>query len=75
MVIAKNCQADYATTQFNRYGEYIMSSPKAPYYYKKGTDTYHWETKCSKNHYPDADWVKTDEKPASKEQCNECKGK
>lgn len=52
-----------------------MSQPSAPYYYKDGTDTYHWESKCSKNHYPAAGWHKTNEKPAGKEQCNECKGK
>jgi hypothetical protein len=51
-----------------------MSTPKAPYYYKTGHDTYHWETKCSKNHYPDKDWKKVNEKPAG-EQCNECKSK
>lgn len=53
-----------------------MSKPKAPYYYKKGEDTYHWETSCSKNKYSpsDANWVKINEQP-SKEQCNECKGK
>ncbi|RAJ09765.1 hypothetical protein DEU50_101505 [Aeromonas salmonicida] len=51
-----------------------MSQPKAPYYYKTGNDTYHWEKSCAKNHHPDAGWVKTDTKPA-KEQCNECKAK
>lgn len=53
-----------------------MSTPKAPYYYKKGKDTYHWEISCSKNNYSsnDKDWVKTNNKP-NKEQCNECKGK
>lgn len=53
-----------------------MSTPKAPYYYKKGKDTYHWETSCSKNNYSisDSEWVKTNTKP-SKEQCNECKAK
>lgn len=53
-----------------------MSEPKAPYYYKIGGDTYHWEKECSKNNYKenDANWVKTNVQP-SKEQCNECKGK
>lgn len=53
-----------------------MSQPKAPYYYKKGGDRYHWEKSCSKNHYSDSDpkWVKTNTKPSG-EQCNECKGK
>lgn len=51
-----------------------MSTPSAPYYYKTGGDTYHWEKSCSKNHYPDTGWVKVNDKP-SKEQCNECKGK
>lgn len=35
-----------------------MSTPSAPYYYKEGSDTYHWETSCSKNHYPATDWKK-----------------
>lgn len=52
-----------------------MSNPSSPYYYKEGSDTYHWETKCSKNMYPAPGWVKTDSKPSNKEQCNECKAK
>ena len=52
-----------------------MSSPSAPFYYKDGSDVYHWEPKCSKNHYPDSGWHKTYDKPTGKEQCNECKGK
>jgi len=52
-----------------------MSKPHAPYYYKDGRDTYHWETSCSKNHYPNPGWHKTNEKPRYKEQCNECKAK
>lgn len=51
-----------------------MATPNAPYYYKEGSDTYHWETSCSKNHYPAPGWKKTNIRP-SKEQCNECKGK
>ena len=51
-----------------------MSTPKAPYYHKSDSDTYHWETSCSKNHHPDTGWQKTNNKP-SKEQCNECKAK
>jgi len=51
-----------------------MSTPSAPYYYKEGSDTYHWETSCSKNYYPALGWKKTNSKP-SKEQCNECKSK
>jgi hypothetical protein len=51
-----------------------MSAPSAPYYYKEGSDTYHWETSCSKNHYPAQGWKKTNTRP-SKEQCNECKSK
>ncbi|NUE65875.1 hypothetical protein [Snodgrassella sp. ESL0253] len=51
-----------------------MSEPSAPYYHKKSGDTYHWETSCSKNHYPDAGWEKVNEKPR-KEQCDECKAK
>lgn len=52
-----------------------MSTPKSPYYYKTGGDTYHWETRCSKNHHPAAGWEKTASQPSGKEQCNECKGK
>lgn len=51
-----------------------MSTPKAPYYYKKDKDTYHWETSCSNNNYPESGWVKTNDKP-DKEQCNQCKSK
>lgn len=51
-----------------------MSTPSAPYYYKVGNDTYHWERSCSRNNYPDEGWERTNSKP-SKEQCNECKGK
>jgi len=57
------------------YGGHIMSTPKAPYYTKAGSDTYHWETSCSNNHYPAAGWNKTNIKPAGKEQCNQCKVK
>jgi len=32
-----------------------MSTPSAPYYYKEGSDTCHWETSCSKNNYPAQD--------------------
>ncbi|PHM28307.1 hypothetical protein [Xenorhabdus budapestensis] len=52
-----------------------MSQPKAPYYYKKSSDTYHWETSCSKNHHPDPNWEKVYDKPSNREQCNECKAK
>ena len=54
-----------------------MSEPKAPYYYNKNSDTYHWEASCSKNHYSASDpsWVKTSSVPTGKEQCNECKSK
>lgn len=51
-----------------------MSTPSAPYYHKTNGDTYHWETSCSKNHYPASGWERTNTKP-NKEQCNECKGK
>ena len=47
-----------------------MSTPSTPYYNKEGKDTYHWETSCSRNHYPALGWNKTIAKP-SKEQCNE----
>lgn len=48
-----------------------------PYYYNKNSDTYHWETSCSKNDYSasDPNWVKTSSVPTGKEQCNECKSK
>ncbi len=52
-----------------------MSQPKAPYYYKNSSDTYHWETSCSKNHHPALDWEKVHDKPSNREQCNECKAK
>lgn len=51
-----------------------MSKPNTPYFHKTSSDTYHWETSCSKNHYPSDDWEKVTTKP-SKEQCNECKAK
>ena len=52
-----------------------MSKPEAPYYHKVDSDTYHWETSCSLNHYPAPGWEKTYTKPSGKEQCNECKSK
>lgn len=52
-----------------------MSEPKAPFYYKKDSDTYHWEKSCSKNHYTEDGWETTQTKPTGKEQCNECKAK
>lgn len=55
-----------------------MSTPSAPYYYRKGRDTYHWEKSCSKvptNVSTDPDWVVTNTKPSGKEQCNECRNK
>lgn len=52
-----------------------MSTPSGPYYYKDGSDTYHWETSCSNNQYPASGWHKSDTKPAGKEQCNQCKAK
>lgn len=54
-----------------------MSDPKSPYYFKKTSDTYHWESSCSKNHYfEDQDnWEKVKEKPSNREQCDECKAK
>ena len=54
-----------------------MSKPTAPYYYKDDAnvaEAYHWETSCSKNHYPDAGWTRSWTKP-NKEECNECKTK
>ena len=52
-----------------------MSKPQSPYYYKKDSDTYHWENSCSKNHYPAEGWVKDSNKPNNREQCDECKAK
>jgi hypothetical protein len=53
-----------------------MSKPSPPYYYKEeGSDTYHWERRCSKNKYPAAGWKKSNTRPRGREQCNECKAK
>ncbi len=53
-----------------------MSTPSLPYYYKeRGSIVYHWETSCSKNHYPAPGWKKSDARPSVREQCNECKSK
>jgi hypothetical protein len=52
-----------------------MSIPKAPFYFKDGNDTYHWEFSCTKNHYPNSGWKKINSKPGNKEQCNECRSK
>ncbi|MEZ8100534.1 hypothetical protein [Vibrio bivalvicida] len=52
-----------------------MSTPKAPYYYKDGSDTYHWEKSCSQNNHPNSGWHSTNTKPTGKEQCNQCKSK
>lgn len=52
-----------------------MSKPSPAYYYKEGSDTYHWERSCSKNHYPAPGWKRTNTRPSRKEQCNECKTK
>ena len=53
-----------------------MSKPKPPYYYKiNGSDTYHWEKKCSNNHWEEGstEWKKSDKQPSGREQCNQCK--
>jgi len=54
-----------------------MSKPKPPYYYKEGksSDCYHWEEECSQNYYPAKGWVKDDNVPKGREQCNQCKAK
>ena len=55
-----------------------MSKQKSPYYFKedKAKDTFHWETSCSKNHYPNPGWKKSNTKPYEKtDACNECKAK
>lgn len=53
-----------------------MSTPSPNYYYKEtGSDTYHWEMSCKKNHYPSSGWVATRSAPSGREQCNECKSK
>ena len=52
-----------------------MSIPSSPYYYKDGSDTYHWERSCHLNNYPDLGWHKSDNRPAGREQCNTCKSK
>ena len=65
-----------ATDMYRHLRGMTMSQPKAPYYYKEhGSDAYHWETSCSRNHYPAAGWKKSNTKPAGREQCNECKKK
>lgn len=52
-----------------------MSNPNSPYYFKTDSDTYHWELKCSKNHYPEHGWQMVYQKPSNREQCDECKAK
>lgn len=55
-----------------------MSKPNPPYYFienKIDSDTYHWESNCSKNHYPAKGWVKDSHQPSDREQCDECKAK
>ena len=53
-----------------------MSKPKPPYYFKEDSDAYHWERSCSKNHYPNPGWKKSNTLPSGKrDQCNECKTK
>ena len=52
-----------------------MSTPKAPYYHKRGSDTYHWELSCHFVANRTSDWETTYSPPAGKEQCNECKSK
>ena len=54
-----------------------MSKPKAPYYYKKSEDVYHWEKSCYQNMYSeyDEEWIRTYKQPKDREQCNQCKSK
>ena len=52
-----------------------MSKPTAPFYYKNGSDTYHWEKDCHLNKYPATGWEKSNTAPSGREQCNTCKGK
>jgi hypothetical protein len=63
--------------EIDKKGVVLMSAPAPPYYYKKSSDTYHWETGCSKNYYSptDPDWIVTESQPSGREQCNECKAK
>ena len=52
-----------------------MSNPSPPYYFQSSGVTYHWETECSKNKYPDSDWQKDSFQPMARKQCEECKEK
>lgn len=52
-----------------------MTSPSGPYYYEKGGKTYHWESSCSKNKYPNLNWLMTWARPVNKEECSECRSK
>jgi len=55
--------------------EAIMSDPRPPYYFKTTGVTYHWETECSENDYPETDWQKNSFQPYGRKQCEECKQK
>jgi hypothetical protein len=52
-----------------------MSDQRPPYYFKTTGVTYHWETECSENDYPDTDWQKNSFQPHGRKQCEECKQK
>ncbi len=45
-----------------------MSDPRPPYYFKTTGVTYHWETECSENNYPDTDWQKNSFQPFGRKQ-------
>ncbi|MDR0984302.1 MAG: hypothetical protein LBL93_04760 [Ruminococcus sp.] len=53
-----------------------MSPPRPPYYWKKDSDTYHWEKSCSNvpaNVSNNPDWEVGNSYPKWREQCDECK--
>ncbi len=52
-----------------------MSDQRPPYYFKTTGVTYHWETECSENDYPDTDWQKNSFQPYGRKQCEECEQK
>jgi hypothetical protein len=60
----------------SREGPAMALPPKPPYYYRaEGSDTYHWEKSCSRNHYPAPGWKVSNTKPSGRKQCTECKTK
>ncbi len=54
-----------------------MSKQKAPYFYKTGKDTYHWEMRCGSNHYKKSNehWHMADKPPKNRTPCRHCTDK